>query len=128
MKNIIFLFLFFTTLSFSQQIGAKWLSAEDNTLSVTCQGTMLEIAVWDTGAADTIYLERIWTVDDTTLYPRVGQLKDLTTGANVTSIIGSSDEKLYVLWVPANARFRFFLSEYASGDVYVEATSKLWGP
>jgi len=105
--------------------GSKLLTTADSVLWVYCQSEWLEVAVSDTGAADTVLVYYpITTVTAGTDYALIGSIKELATNDNVTGLYGSSDSKVYILWLPHPRAVRFVLSDYASGSVRVKAVGK----
>lgn len=124
-KLIIVIFILLgCSLTFGQ-LNAKKLTTADSVLTIYCQSEWLEIAVSDTGAADTILVYYpITTVGGTLDYALIGSIKELATYENVTGLYGSADNKVYILWLPSPRAVRFVLSDYASGDVYIKTTGK----
>ena len=126
MKKLILLTILILYCSFSYgQSNAKKLTTADSVLNIYCQSEWLEVAVSDTGAADTVLVYYpITTVAGTTDYALIGSIKELATNDNVVGLYGSADNKVYILWLPHPRGVRFILSDYASGDVYIKTTGK----
>lgn len=107
------------------QVNAKKLTTADSVLYIYCQSEWLEIAVSDTGAADTVLVYYpITTITGTAAYALCGTIKEIATNNNVVGLYGNADNKVYILWLPSPRAVRFVLSDYASGDVYISTVSK----
>ena len=124
-KLILFaLLIVFCSVSYGQTY-AKKLTAADSVFTVLCQSEWLEVTVSDTGYADTVLVyEPITSITGTAAYALVGMIKEQATDNNVVGLYGSTDSKVYILWLPSPRYIRFVLSDYASGDVYIKATGK----
>lgn len=126
-KLILFLIIIISSYSIAQINVAKKLTTVDSVYDVVCLDEWLEVAVYDTGAADTI---TVWypysntTIDTTTTYAPIGKIMDLSTGQNDVVIAGTEDTKYYILWIPNPRAVRFLLSDYATGNVEIKATGK----
>jgi len=121
-KLILFtILILYCSLSYGQVIRGKELTVTDSVLDISCQNEWLEVAVSDTGAADTILVYYpITTITGAVDYALVGTIKELATNNNVAGLYGDADNKVYILWLPNPRAVRFVLSDYASGDVYVK--------
>lgn len=107
------------------QVDSKEITTADSVFDFVCLGKWLEVAVSDTGAADTVLVYYpITTITGTTAYALCGTIKEVATGDNVVGLYGSADAKVYVIWLPEPRAVRFLLSDYASGDVYIRAVGK----
>lgn len=124
-KLIIAIFIALSCPLMFGQVNAKKLTTTDSVLYVYCQSEWLEIAVSDTGAADTVLAYYpITTITGTTAYALCGTIKEIATNNNVVGLYGSADAKVYVIWLPEPRAVRFVLSDYASGDVYISTVGK----
>lgn len=126
MKKLIVLLFVFLSYSLSAQIllGGKLLTTADSVLNVVSQQQWVTVAVYDTGAADTVTVWFPFThpggaTTDTTTYAPYGRILDYSTGGNDVVLAGTQDTKVYILWAPYPRAIRFLLSDYASGDVYI---------
>jgi len=126
MKKIILFTILILCCSFSYgQVNAKKLTAADSVLNIYCQNEWLEIAVSDTGAADTVLVYYpITTITGTADYALCGSIKEIATNGNVVGLYGSADAKVYILQLPFPRAVRFVLSDYTSGDVYISTVGK----
>lgn len=126
MKKIILFIALILYCSFSYgQLRNKELTVADRVLDISCQNEWLEIAVSDTGVADTILVYYpITTITGTLDYASVGSIKEVATNSMVTGLYGNADAKVYIIWLPNPRGVRLVLSSYASGDVYVKAIGK----
>lgn len=126
MKKLIFVtFLILSCSVTFGQLNAKKLTTADSVLIIYCQSEWLEVAVSDTGAADTVLVYYpITTITGTTDYALCGSIKEIATNNMVTGLYGSADNKVYLIWLPHPRAVRFILSDYASGDVYIKTTGK----
>ena len=117
--------MLFSGLSFAQIGTAKVLTTADSVYDIVCLDEWLEVAVLDTGAADTITVWYPYTnIAGTASYAPMGKIMDLSTGANDTVIAGTADTKVYIFWVPYPRAVRFLLSDYASGNVEIKPYKK----
>lgn len=125
MKTILItLLLLIASISYGQ-IGSKVITTADPVFDFVCLGEWLEVAVSDTGAADTVLVYYpITTITGTTAYALCGSIKEMATGSNVVGLYGNADAKVYVIWLPEPRAVRFLLSNYASGQVYIRTVGK----
>lgn len=124
-KLIIAIFIALSCPLMFGQVSSKELTAADSVFNVTCLGEWLEIAVSDTGAADTVLVYYpITTITGTAGYALCGTIKEIATDENVVGLYGNADAKVYILWLPSPRSVRFVLSDYASGDVYISTVGK----
>ena len=107
------------------QSGTKEITTVDSVYDFTCLGEWLEVAVSDTGAADTVLVYYpITTITGTTAYALCGSIKEIATDEIVLGLYGDADAKVYLIWLPQPRTVRFLLSDYASGDVYISTSGK----
>lgn len=123
MKKILILFALLSISIFAQNV-AKTLTTADSVLWVYGQSEWIEISVYDSGNADTVYVQQPISDGSNTYYAAIGKIMDLSTGENVTGLYGNADQKIYVLWFPYPRAIRFYLSDYASGSVFIKVTGK----
>ena len=122
-KLIVILVMLIASISYGQSVS-KTLTA-GGTFDVVSLGEYFEIAVSDTGDADTVLVYYpITTIAGAVAYALVGTIKELATNNNVLGLYGSSANKVYMLWHPRPRAVRFVLSAYASGSVHITATWK----
>lgn len=124
-KLIIAIFIILSCSLTFGQVNAKKLTTADSVFNVTCLGEWLEIAVSDTGAADTVLVYYpITTITGTAGYALCGTIKEIATDEIVLGLYGDADAKVYLIWLPQPRTVRFLLSDYASGDVYISTSGK----
>lgn len=117
--------ILFSGLSFAQIGTAKVLTTADSVYDIVCLDEWLEVAVLDTGAADTITVWYPYTnIAGTASYAVLGTIKEVATSNNVVGLYGDADTKVYIFWVPYPRAVRFLLSDYASGNVEIKPYKK----
>ena len=128
MKYLMIILFCLLAIPISAQINtAKELTTADSVYDIVSQGEWLEVAVYDTGDADTI---TVWYPYTSTLigagahYAVFGKIMELSSGNEVVGLYGDADTKYYTLWVLYPRAVRFLLSDYASGDVEIKAYNK----
>lgn len=124
MKKIILAIMFIASVSYGQ-VSSKEVTVLDGNFDIVCLGEFLEVAVSDTGTADTVLVYYpITTITGTTAYALIGSIKELATNNNVVGLYGDADSKAYMLWIPSPRAVRFVLSGYASGSVFITTVWK----
>lgn len=125
MKNLIITLVMLISFIGYGQSGTKELTTADSVFDFTCLGEWLEVAVSDTGAADTVLVYYpITTITGTAGYALCGTIKEIATDEIVLGLYGDADAKVYLIWLPQPRTVRFLLSDYASGDVYISTSGK----
>lgn len=125
MKSILITLLLLVTFTSYGQVSSKVVTTTDRNFDVVCLGEWLEVAVSDTGAADTVLVYYpITTITGTAAYALCGTIKEIATNNNVVGLYGDADNKVYILWLPEPRAVRFVLSQYASGKVYISTVGK----
>lgn len=120
MKNLIIILIMFVSFIGYGQVSSKEVTTADSVFDVVCLGEWLEVAVSDTGAADTVLVYYpITTITGTTEYALIASIRELATNNIVAGLYGSADAKGYILWLPKPRAVRFVLSDYASGNVFI---------
>ena len=126
MRKLFIWLILMSALTLAQVGTAVELEAGES-YDVSNQGQWLEVAVYDTGDADTI---TVWYPYTSTIigagvhYAAMGSIQELATGDYVAGLYGDADMKIYTLWVPSPRAVRFTLSADASGDVEIKAYKK----
>lgn len=125
MKNLIIILIMLISFIGYGQVSSKEVTAADSVFDVVCLGEWLEVSVSDTGAVDTVLVYYpITTITGTKDYALCGSIKEIATNNNVTGLYGSSDAKVYIIWLPEPRVVRFVLSDTPSGDVYISTSGK----